>query len=126
MDESTMKVIIRQLVKILKDIHKLKIIHRDIKPENILIDSKMNICLADFGLSTDLLDRPLKSVAGTPEYYPLEMLTGEGYDERVDIWNLGVMIYELLVGVPPFGFMNNNLQALKLRIKKMEFQFMER
>ena len=76
------------------------IIHRDIKPENILFcDDHLKI--ADFGWS-NLKDRVRTTFCGTPEYLAPEMLMEKGHNEKLDVWTLGVLLYEMLVGYSPF------------------------
>ena len=77
--------------------------HRDIKPENILIRESGHIALADFGLSTRLKSN-LHTFCGTAEYIPPEMLLSKTWEAApVDVWALGAMLYEMLVGRPPFA-----------------------
>lgn len=76
------------------------IIHRDIKPENILF-SQGHLKIADFGWS-NLKDKVRMTFCGTPEYLAPEMLMEKGHNEKLDVWTLGVLLYEILVGHPPF------------------------
>jgi len=79
------------------------IIHRDIKPENILLDADGAVKLADFGWSNFFNeDRRRLTYCGTPEYLAPEMINQSGHDKSLDIWNLGVLLFELLTGNPPF------------------------
>jgi calcium-dependent protein kinase len=84
--------------------HKQNIVHRDIKPENILLVSqdsfKIKVC--DFGLSTVVENEGLKDMVGTPYYLAPEILRKEKYNEKCDIWSLGILLYELLCGDCPF------------------------
>lgn len=81
-----------------------KVIHRDIKPENILLDSQDHVKLADFGwanIAEELKKR--ETFCGTLDYLPPEMIEGKGHDESADMWNMGVLLYELVTGQSPFG-----------------------
>lgn len=82
-------------------LHKeLNVIYRDLKPENIILDEFGYLKLTDFGLSKQA-DQS-NTFCGTPEYVSPEMLAGTGHDKMVDWWALGILIYELLAGIPPF------------------------
>ena len=102
-----MQNIVHKVASAVAYIHSLGIVHRDIKPENIMFSDKdiySEVKLIDFGLSnkfdTTHLKR-LKTFVGTPLYLPPEVIDGE-YDEKCDIWSLGVLLYSLLCGYPPF------------------------
>lgn len=77
------------------------ILHRDIKPENILLNNG-RCKIADFGWS-NIDDDFRNTFCGTPDYLAPEMINGTGHNEKLDIWTLGVLMYELLHGVPPFS-----------------------
>ena len=85
--------------------------YRDLKPENILLISKESgetfVKIVDFGLAA-YVDRDIKTGAGTPLYVAPEMILGKKYREKVDIWSLGVIVYVLLSGVPPFKGRNRD------------------
>mmetsp|Transcript_5233 Transcript_5233/g.8007 ORF Transcript_5233/g.8007 Transcript_5233/m.8007 type:complete len:312 (+) Transcript_5233:151-1086(+) len=99
--------VIRQLVSALAQCHKLRVVHRDIKPENILVTKDGKIKLADFGWSvasaTAREEMKRQTLCGTLDYLPPEMVAEQTYDERVDIWMTGVLMYEMLVGTAPFA-----------------------
>jgi tRNA A-37 threonylcarbamoyl transferase component Bud32 len=81
--------------------HSNRVIHRDIKPENILIGVRGELKIADFGWAVHAHDRR-QTICGTLDYLPPEMVSGESHDHTVDVWALGVLLYEFLTGHPPF------------------------
>jgi len=89
-------------------LHESKILYRDLKPENILIDEDGYIKLADFGLAKMLGEQVANSFCGTPEYLSPEMINGTGHDITLDWWTLGILLYEMLVGIPPFYNQNKH------------------
>lgn len=91
-----------QVVQGLKYLHDNHILHRDIKPENLLLTHKNQIKISDFGWSIRSM-RPCSTLCGTLDYLAPEMLEGSRYLDSVDVWSVGVLIYELLYGNPPFA-----------------------
>lgn len=84
-------------------LHKRNFIHRDIKPENILLDDQFNIKLCDFGWSCFSEDDEYRtSVCGTYEYMSPEIVKFRKHNNKVDVWCLGILLYEMLHGIPPF------------------------
>ena len=97
-----------QIVNAIKFLHKNNIIHRDIKPENILLDNKYNCKLCDFGWSVILKDNSSRNTfCGTIEYMAPEIINNEQYDKSIDIWSLGVLLFELIHGYSPFSINHN-------------------
>ena len=99
--------ILRQVCKGLSAAHKAGIVHRDIKPENIILvrqDGRETVKIVDFGISAMLAvgQEQGSTIAGTPHYMAPEQIMGEKFDGRLDIYSVGCMAYELLVGQPPF------------------------
>jgi len=82
--------------------HHKHVIHRDIKPENLLLGAKNELKIADFGWSVYAPDSRRQTLCGTLDYLAPEMIEGQQHGESVDIWGLGVLMYEFLVGRPPF------------------------
>lgn len=82
--------------------HSKHVIHRDIKPENILVSLDGDIKIADFGWSVHAPSDRRNTFCGTVDYLPPEIVEQRTYDHTVDLWSLGVLIYEFLVGAPPF------------------------
>ena len=116
--------IIKDVAKSVYFLHKMNppIIHRDIKPENVLMDDNYNIKLTDFGWSNYLNNEEKRStVCGTPIYLAPEMINRKGHDERVDIWCIGVLLFELSTGKVPFQ--GNNIDVLKYNIRNMKISW---
>ena len=116
--------IIKDVAKSVYFLHKMNppIIHRDIKPENVLMDENYNIKLTDFGWSNYLDNEEKRStVCGTPIYLAPEMINRKGHDERVDIWCIGVLLFELSTGRVPFQ--GNNIDVLKYNIRNMKISW---
>ena len=91
------------------------IIHRDIKPENVLLNEGIVAKLTDFGWSNYIQeDKERKTVCGTPIYLAPEIIKEQGHDERVDIWCIGVLLFELINGTVPFK--GNDIETLKSNI----------
>eukprot|EP00754_Rhynchopus_humris_P017312 Rhum_TRINITY_DN14551_c22_g1::Rhum_TRINITY_DN14551_c22_g1_i1::g.95951::m.95951 len=84
-------------------LHDRGIVYRDLKPENVLLDAQGHIVLTDFGLSKMMkgTDRT-RTFCGTPEYLAPEILLNKGHGKPVDWWSFGTLLYEMLVGIPPF------------------------
>ena len=122
-DQRTAAQYMREVLEAVRYIHSFspKIIHRDIKPENLLLDENYRVLLSDFGWSNFLDENEFrKTFCGTPEYLSPEMAKKEGHNEMVDIWAMGVLMFEFLAGYSPFfgscpKELYNNIKKLKIQ-----------
>ena len=116
--------VMKDLLSAVYYLHNMKpiIIHRDIKPENILLDENSKAYLTDFGWSNYIInERRRQTVCGSPLYLPPEMVSHIGHDETVDIWCIGVLLFELITGKPPFA--GNNIETVKMNISKLNISW---
>ena len=120
--ENTVKFIGAQIVLALGYLHKNNIVHRDLKPENVLMDTDGYVCLADFGLAKFLQsDEQTHSFCGTAEYLAPEILDMQGHNYAVDWWTLGILLYEMATGRPPFMNQSHHRLGILIRTAKIIF-----
>lgn len=100
--ESTSRFYAASVILAFCQIHSKKIAYRDLKPENLLMDAEGYLKLIDFGLAKKLEGGKTWTLCGTPDYLAPEVILNEGHDWAVDYWGLGVLLYEMTAGVPPF------------------------
>ncbi|NXU55025.1 AURKA kinase, partial [Turnix velox] len=120
-DEQRTATYVTELADALSYCHSKSVIHRDIKPENLLLGSNGELKIADFGWSVHAPSSRRTTLCGTLDYLPPEMIEGRTHDEKVDIWSLGVLCYEFLVGKPPFEA--ETYQETYRAISRVEFKF---
>lgn len=114
------------LASALTYLHSLNIVHRDVKPENLFVvnlpDGMRSLKLGDFGLAEETHE-PLYTVCGTPTYVAPEILLETGYGLKVDVWAMGVILFILLCGYPPFVSPTNDQEELFEIILSGQFEF---
>ena len=111
-----------KIVRAIKHLHKKGIVHRDLKPENILITKNFSPKLSDFGTSTHFRNSQAgKTFCGTYEYMAPEVFLRKKQTSKVDVWSLGVMLYELLHKKIPF--FQISLQEIRSIIKGRKLHF---
>merc|ERR1719491_1856930 len=107
--------------------HQKKVAHRNLKPENLLLTSEnddSDIKIADFGFAKRVIQpKSLTTQCGTPGYVASEILEGKPYDTKADMWSIGVIVYILLGGYPPF--IETNQRTLFRKIRKGQYEFHE-
>ncbi|KAJ7955752.1 Non-specific serine/threonine protein kinase [Quillaja saponaria] len=121
LDEGEVRKLFQQLIDAVDYCHSKGVYHRDLKPENLLLDSKGNLKVSDFGLSA--LHKPgdlLTTACGSPSYVAPELLLNKGYDgAAADVWSCGVILFELLAGYLQFD--DRSLVNLYRKICRAEY-----
>lgn len=100
-DNDTAKFFAAHVVLVFEHLHSKDIIYRDLKPENLLLDKEGYLKITDFGFAK-VVSFKTYTLCGTPEYIAPEVLLNKGHGKGVDWWTLGILLYEMLVGDPPF------------------------
>ena len=113
-----------QMLSAIRYIRSKGITHRDIKPDNILLDANGQLKLSDFGFALYSYNNLMHTTCGSPLYMAPEVIRGETYNDKADLWSLGMIIYELVVGTHPFKNCKN-LFDLHQKISEHQFTFID-
>lgn len=112
----------KQVVSAVEFIHSKGVVHRDLKPENILLDKDLNVKLCDFGWSVKLKQSEIRNTfCGTYEYMAPEIFESEDYGSAVDIWSLGILLYEMYHSKSPFA--GGSLIQVRDRVIRNKIEF---
>ncbi|KAI8849808.1 kinase-like domain-containing protein [Chytridium lagenaria] len=114
----------RQILSAMDHCHMANVVHRDLKLENLLLTDQKNILISDFGLGRTFLndkDDYMKTFCGTPNYAAVELISGIPYiGVKADIWALGVVLFVMMTGRPPFT--GDSISALYSKIKAVDYK----
>ncbi|XP_058737153.1 serine/threonine-protein kinase AtPK2/AtPK19-like [Vicia villosa] len=115
--EDLARIYAAEIVSAVSHLHSKGIMHRDLKPENILMDVDGHVMLTDFGLAKQFEESTRSnSMCGTLEYMAPEIILGKGHDKAADWWSVGVLLFEMLTGKPPFS--GGNREKIQQKIVK--------
>lgn len=113
LEENEARRLFLQLFSVLRHLHAAHfLVHRDLKLENVLMDKENNIKLIDFGLSSTFYNNHLRTFVGSPGYQPPEIIGGHEYDEKCDVWSLGICLFAMLTSRLPFTVQTHNMRRL--------------
>ncbi|XP_076939783.1 serine/threonine-protein kinase AtPK1/AtPK6-like [Bidens hawaiensis] len=119
--EDQARVYTAEIISAVSHLHERGIVHRDLKPENILMDADGHVMLTDFGLAKEIDESSRSnSLCGTTEYMAPEILLSKGHNKNADWWSVGILLYEMLTGKPPFTHSNRKKLQEKIINEKVK------
>ncbi|KAJ3682921.1 hypothetical protein LUZ60_013148 [Juncus effusus] len=119
--EDLARIYAAEIISAVSHLHANGIMHRDLKPENILLDSDGHAMLTDFGMAKEFDENTRSnSMCGTTEYMAPEIIQGRGHDKAADWWSVGILLFEMLTGKPPFAGNNRNKVQQKIIKEKIK------
>ncbi|XP_009802853.1 serine/threonine-protein kinase AtPK2/AtPK19-like [Nicotiana sylvestris] len=119
--EDQARIYTAEIVSAVSHLHQRGIVHRDLKPENILMDGDGHVMLTDFGLAKEIDESSRSnSMCGTTEYMAPEILQSKGHNKDADWWSVGILLYEMLTGQPPFTHSNRKKLQEKIISEKVK------
>ncbi|CAD8139178.1 unnamed protein product [Paramecium pentaurelia] len=120
LDEKLSKLLIGQIILAIEHLHKHDILYRDLKPENICVDSQGYIKLIDFGLCKFITQDELTfTICGSPAYLAPEVLNNSGISKSTDVYQIGLLLYEMLTGYPPFYTRDINILIKRIKTEQI-------
>ncbi|XP_071731639.1 serine/threonine-protein kinase AtPK1/AtPK6-like [Rutidosis leptorrhynchoides] len=123
--EDQARVYTAEIVSAVSHLHQSGIVHRDLKPENILMDADGHVMLTDFGLAKEIDESSRSnSMCGTTEYMAPEILLAKGHNKSADWWSVGILLYEMLTGKPPY--IHSNRKKLQEKIINEKIKLLPR
>ena len=123
LEDNQIAFIFENICKGIEYIHSMGILHRDLKPENVLFGNDFTPKIADFGFACEILpSNPRKTICGTREYFAPELLTFKDQSLKLDIWCLGILLYELCHGKPPFDYNKLSFAESANNIQNKKYQ----
>ncbi|DBA96260.1 TPA: hypothetical protein ACH3X3_002445 [Trebouxia sp. C0006] len=122
-DEQLARLYTAEIVLAIAHLHSLGFVHRDLKPENVLLDSEGHIKVTDFGLAKgNMADgERTNSFIGTMEYMAPEIIQGKGHGKDVDWWSVGILLFEMMTGMPPFNAKSRNQLQKQITGGKLKY-----
>ncbi|CAN4099337.1 unnamed protein product [Withania somnifera] len=119
--EDQARIYAAEIVSAVSHLHQSGIVHRDLKPENILMDADGHVMLTDFGLAKEIDESSRSnSMCGTTEYMAPEIVQSKGHNKDADWWSVGILLYEMLTGQPPFTHSNRKKLQEKIIDEKVK------